>query len=523
MTMLGGEKKKILVVDDDITIRKLIKHHLVKNDYEVFEAEDAISGYQRLGENDIDLVLCDVVMDGIDGFTFCQKVREEEAYRVLPFIFVTARNSHEDKSKAHDVGGDEIITKPFELEDLLLRVRTLIRRAEVYKVHGAKNNISQSFTKEIPKILLVDDDPTLTKLFSHNLKKENYDCEVASSAVEAITLAKSTKPDIIVSDIMMPNIDGFTFRRMVLDDLQLKTIPFVFLTSKNNEQDILNAYDLEITDYVLKTTGPKVVVAKISAILNNLGKERQKIVTELSSAVDNMRIKMVPDKSPQFVDFVINQWHQPYQGIPGGDFIDYFQLDDNNLAIVLGDVMGKKWGAWYFTFAYAGLIRSALRMVIENEKNYAPSYILQQVNKSVYKDSKISEVFTTLSIVILNKEESSLKYSGAGDLPLIYKSANASLTRRVSARGLLLGFSEDGNFQDVSLQVNKGDSIFMLTDGIVESRNDSGEAFGTQKFDAVLNNIMPNDDSFGIIKREFEQFTNGRFEDDISMISVRLP
>jgi sigma-B regulation protein RsbU (phosphoserine phosphatase) len=308
----------------------------------------------------------------------------------------------------------------------------------------------------------------------------------------------------------------------VLEDLQLKSIPFVFLTSKNNEQDMLDAYDLEITDYVLKTTGPKVVAAKLSAIFNGLGKERQKIVTELSSAVDSMRIKMVPDKSPQFGNFLINQWHQPYQGIPGGDFIDYFQLDENHLAIVLGDVMGKKWGAWYFTFAYAGLIRSALRMVIENEKNFLPSHILQQVNKSVYKDSKISEVFTTLSVVILDKSESSLKYSGAGDLPLIYKSAETDQIQRLTAKGLLLGFSEDGNFQDVSLMLKKGDSIFMVTDGIIESRNTSGEAFGTQKFDSVLNNILPNDDSFAVIKTEFEQFTKNRFEDDISMIVVNV-
>lgn len=136
--MLPDEKKKILVVDDDLTIRKLIKHHLLKNEYEVFEAQDAIEGYQQLSQNNIDLVLCDVVMEGIDGFTFCQKVREEEKYKVLPFIFVTARNSHEDKSRAHEVGGDELITKPFDLKDLLLRVQTLLRRADIFKVHGVK-------------------------------------------------------------------------------------------------------------------------------------------------------------------------------------------------------------------------------------------------------------------------------------------------------------------------------------------------------------------------------------------------
>ena len=341
--MLPDEKKKILVIDDDLTIRKLIKHHLLNKNYEVSEATNAIDGYEQLSKANIDLVLCDVTMEGIDGFTFCKNVRQDEKYKVLPFIFVTARNSREDKSKALEVGGDELITKPFDMKDLILRIQTLLRRAEIFRIHGTKKNLSESFSKQIPKILLVDDDLSLTKLFSHSLNKENYNCIVANSAEEGFNIAKSISPDIIISDIMMPNIDGFTFRKMVLDDLQLKSIPFVFLTAKNNEKDILDGYNLDITDYVIKTSGTKVVVAKVSAILKSLGKERQKIVSELNSAVDNLRVKVVPDKSPEFGNFIINQWHQPFQGIPGGDFIDYFLLNEDNLAIILCGVMGKKW------------------------------------------------------------------------------------------------------------------------------------------------------------------------------------
>lgn len=520
--MLPDEKKKILVVDDDITVRSLFKHHLLKNDYNVFEAANGIEGFEQLKKTHIDLVLCDVIMDGIDGFTFCKNVRQEEKYKVLPFIFVTARNSHEDKSKAHEVGGDELITKPFDIKDVLLRVQTLLRRAEIFEAYGNKKNISESFSKQIPKVLLVDDDPSLTRLFSHSLKKENFECLVASSAEEGYNLAKYSVPDIIISDIMMPNIDGFAFRKMVLQTPKLKAIPFIFLTSKTDEKDILDGYDLDITDYVLKTSGTKVIVAKVSAILSSLGKERQKIVSELNSAVDNMRVKVVPDSSPEFGKFIINQWHQPFQGIPGGDFIDYFQLNDDNLAIILGDVMGKKWGAWYFTFAYAGYVRSSVRMVLQNTEDFSPSRILKQVNKSVYQDSKVSEVFTTLSVVILNKKNMTLKYSGAGDLPLIYKENIRGKIEKISSQGSLLGYSEDGNFEDVIINLKTGDSIFMVTDGIIESRNSLGEAFGTIKFHQILSETNLHDDDFAIIKHEFELFTGGQFEDDISMISIKI-
>jgi sigma-B regulation protein RsbU (phosphoserine phosphatase) len=203
--------------------------------------------------------------------------------------------------------------------------------------------------------------------------------------------------------------------------------------------------------------------------------------------------------------------------------MDYFQLNEDNLAIILGDVMGKKWGAWYFTFAYAGYIRSSVRMILQNVEDFVPSKILSQVNKSVYQDSKVSEVFTTLSIVILDKKNMMLKYSGAGDLPLLYKESHSGKIEKVNSKGTLLGFKEDGQFEDVMVNLKHGDSFFMVTDGIMESRNPAGEAFSEQKFYKILAETNSHEDDFEIIKSEFKSFTGGQFEDDISMINIRIP
>jgi phosphoserine phosphatase RsbU/P len=519
--MSSDGMKSVLIIDDDITVRKLISHHLKRNDYNVIEAEGSTQAFEKLKKGDIDLVLCDVTMEEMDGFTFCKKVRENENYRVLPFVFVTAKNSMEDKSKALEVGGDDIITKPFEIDDLLLKVKALIKRSEIYKIYGTKKNLEQNFKQQATKILLVDDDLSLAKLFQYNLKKAGFECDIADSAEQGIKQAKLSIPDIIISDIMMPVIDGFHFRKMLLADNSLKTIPFIFLTSKGGEDDILDGYDLGITDYVLKTAGPRVVVAKVTAIIKSLGKERQKVVTELHQAADSLRVKVVPDTSPNFEGFEIKLWHQPFHGIPGGDFIDYFQLDDNNLAVILGDVMGKKWGAWYFAFAYAGYVRSAIRVVLQTAKEFSPSEILQQVNKSVYKDAKVSEVFTTLSIVIINNKTKVLKYAGAGDLPIIYKSSANSICEKISSTGLLLGYAYDGNYQDISLNLLPSDLIFMLTDGIIESRNNEGVQFGKSRLNEVIEGISTQTDPLSKLKQEFISFTGEKFEDDISLITIK--
>ncbi len=520
--MPNDEKKSILVIDDDITIRKLLNHHLKKNNYTVFEAEGAFPAFDLLKKESIDLVLCDVTMEEMDGFSFCKKVRENENYRALPFVFVTAKTSMEDKSKALEAGGDDIITKPFDVNELLLKVQTLMRRSDIYKVYGTKKNLEQSFSESTSKILLVDDDQSLVKLFEYNLKKAGFDCEIAYSAEEGLKKAKAIQPDIIISDIMMPQVDGFEFRKRLLAEEELKSIPFVFLTSKSEETDILDGYDLGITDYVLKTAGPRVVVAKVSAILKSLGKERQKVVSELHHAADSLRVKVVPDNSPSFEGFEIEHWHVPFHGIPGGDFIDYFRMDDDNLAVILGDVMGKKWGAWYFAFAYAGYVRSAIRVALQTTKEFSPCDILQQVNKSVYQDAKVSEVFATLSIITINKKNKILKYTGAGDLPIIYKNAASGTVSRIQSKGLLLGFAENGNYEDSSINLESGDFIFLVTDGIIESRNAQGEQFGSKRMEQILKNIKPDQKPLETLKESFNAFTEGKFEDDISLIGIKF-
>ncbi|QQS35197.1 MAG: response regulator [Ignavibacteriales bacterium] len=519
--MNSDEKKSVLIIDDDITIRKLISHHLKIKDYSVLEATNPDEGFSQLNNQKVDLVLCDVTMGDMDGFSFCRKVRESEKYRLLPFVFVTAKNSIEDKSMALEAGGDDIITKPFDVNDLLIKVQALIRRSDIYKVYGAKKHLEQSFSSAMAKILIVDDDVSLAKLFQFNLNKAGFDCSIAISAEEGFKMAHMISPDLIISDIMMPGVDGYEFRKMLLADQQLKSIPFVFLTAKGNETDILDGYDLGIADYVVKTAGPRVVVAKVSAIIKSLGKEREKVVTELHDAADSLRAKVVPESFPELDGFDIKHWHIPFQGIPGGDFLDYFPLDDNHMAVVLGDVMGKKWGAWYFAFAYAGYVRSALRVVLQNAKGFTPSDILQRVNNSVYQDAKVSEVFATLSILVIDKQNKTVKYTGAGDLPIIYKNGTTGEMKRIQSNGLLLGFAAEGNYSDVFIQLNKNDLLFMLTDGIFESRNAAGEPFGSKKLMEVVAEVNDSVDALEKIKSEFSLFTNSKFEDDLSLIVIK--
>jgi sigma-B regulation protein RsbU (phosphoserine phosphatase) len=518
--MPADEKKSVLVVDDDITIRKLVSHHLKINNYNVHSAANPEEAFTDLDKNHVDIVLCDISMDKMDGFEFCEIVRRNEKFRSTPFVFISAKNTIEDKSKALEVGGDDYITKPFNVDELMLKVKSMIRRTEINRIYGGRKNIQATFSNALSKILVVDDDKSLLNLLQHNLNTAGYECRTADNVNEGMKIIKSFIPDLIIADVLMPEIDGFQFRDMLLKDPALASVPFVFLSHKASEEEILEGYSKDITDYILKDSKPQLFLAKVNAIIRSLAKERKKIVDEIHQAADYWNKSLTPDDLSGFENFSIKFWHEPFTGIPGGDFIDHFQLDKNHLAIVVGDVMGKKWGAWYFAYAYAGYIRSAVRSIIESGELFSPGKIISKVNNLVYKDSKVSEVFSTLSVLVIDNKNKSVKYSGAGDLPLFYKNGKTNEVRRIDSKGLLLGFAQDSEFNDFSMNISEGDLILLTTDGIIESTDLKGNQFGTQRLIQLMEKLDSNIPSMDTVKSELVKFTSGKFDDDISLVLV---
>jgi len=369
------------------------------------------------------------------------------------------------------------------------------------------------------KILLVEDEPNIAMLFKYNLNKAGYICETANNGKIGFEKVASFQPDLIISDIMMPEVDGFEFRKMLLADSGLAKIPFIFLTAKGSEEDILNGYDMDIEEYIIKTSSPRIVLAKIAAVLKVKAKEREKAVEEVHQAADNMKTKVVPDEFLQINGFKVQHWHQTFENIPGGDFIDYIKIDDDRGIIVLGDVMGKKWKAWYFAVAYAGYVRSAVRFGIQSSEEITPGKIMAGVNKSVYHDERISEVFITLTILLLNNKTNSITYAGAGDLPILHKSEKE--VRMINSDGILLGFDENTEYSDFSIELKHGDKIFLLTDGILESRNEEKEMYGKERLIKSIEDISLADVCLEKIKGDFINFTNNKFEDDVTIIALK--
>lgn len=120
---------KILVVDDDIAINELIKVNLELCGYKAIQAFDGIKGFALCKQEKPSLVILDVMMPEVDGFTVAQRIRKNDETKNTPILMLTALSELNDKVKGFNIGIDDYLVKPFEMEELQVRVRALLKRS----------------------------------------------------------------------------------------------------------------------------------------------------------------------------------------------------------------------------------------------------------------------------------------------------------------------------------------------------------------------------------------------------------
>ncbi len=120
---------KILVIDDDVAINELIKVNLELNGYNVLQAYDGTTGFAIAKQELPDLIILDVMMPEVDGYTVAQRIRQNPTTEETPILMLTALSQLNDKVKGFNIGVDDYLVKPFEMEELQVRVKALLKRS----------------------------------------------------------------------------------------------------------------------------------------------------------------------------------------------------------------------------------------------------------------------------------------------------------------------------------------------------------------------------------------------------------
>ncbi len=134
----------ILIIEDDKIVGKTIERCLRVDDYRVTIAESGVEGLQAARRNPPDLVILDVVMPGMDGYAVCTEMRHDAMLAEVPILFLTARAKDEDKIAGLTSGADDYMTKPFNVDELLLRIQAILRRARRSQVESEGQTLSKA-------------------------------------------------------------------------------------------------------------------------------------------------------------------------------------------------------------------------------------------------------------------------------------------------------------------------------------------------------------------------------------------
>jgi DNA-binding response OmpR family regulator len=124
---MPAKKTTILAVDDDLQLLKIVTHNLRAEGYQVLTAREGKDALEMIERESPDLVLLDIMLPTMDGLQVCQRVRE---FSAVPIVMITALGQNQDKIKGLDLGADDYLTKPFRVDELLARVRAVLRRAQ---------------------------------------------------------------------------------------------------------------------------------------------------------------------------------------------------------------------------------------------------------------------------------------------------------------------------------------------------------------------------------------------------------
>lgn len=180
---------KILVIDDDIAINELIKVNLELAYYKVVSALDGNKGYALAKQEMPDLIILDVMMPEVDGYTVAKRIRENPSTKDIPIIMLTALNMLQNKVQGFNIGVDDYLCKPFEMEELLVRIKALLKRSNnIPKSIAVKEVLTQGDITLIPETYSVEINGKQAKVTPIefdiiNLLMQNYGNMVSSSKI----------------------------------------------------------------------------------------------------------------------------------------------------------------------------------------------------------------------------------------------------------------------------------------------------------------------------------------------------
>jgi len=374
------------------------------------------------------------------------------------------------------------------------------------------------------KILVVDDISTNRIILNQTLSAlGDYAVVEAVNGREAIEQFEKEKPDLILMDIMMPDMDGCQATTVIKEKMGEDYTPIIFITALSSDDSLVTALASGGDDFITKPFNVDVLESKINAHLRIRELSQQLNLKNKLLSRFNLRLMAEQELIEHFFESAIQQsfldeklirYHMSSMSTFNGDLLLAERAPDGGLYLVMGDFTGHGLTAAMGTLPVAMIF---FKMVSER---YAVGDIAREINVQLNKLMP-SGMFFVASVIEINARGNIMSV-WMGGMPESYLLGNnGKFKKEIHSQHMPLGILSDNEF-DSSIQVfdvEHGDKVYLYSDGVVEAKNAKGELFGNERLKNTL--IKEKNDRFDNVLKTLNEFTGDNNQnDDITLVEL---
>jgi len=270
MNAMVDESFSLLVVDDNAMNRDMLARRLARDGYEITTATGGREALQLVKEQKFDLVLLDILMPDVDGYMVLEKLKADEQTREIPVVMLTAVHEMDSVVRCFEMGVEDYLTKPFNIPFVKSRISSCLRGAGV-KGENNKKDLQAQHPEQ--RLLIVDDNAMNRDMLARRLEREGYHITTASGGIQALELVNNEHFDMVLLDILMPDMDGYEVLEELKKNEASRDIPVIMLTAVNEVESVKHCIDLGAEDYLIKPFNAVLLKSRIAATLLSKGKK----------------------------------------------------------------------------------------------------------------------------------------------------------------------------------------------------------------------------------------------------------
>lgn len=369
------------------------------------------------------------------------------------------------------------------------------------------------------RIVVIDDNANDLQVTRRFLERRGYDAVPALSGEEGLALARQQLPDAIIVDYRMPVMDGFEVARRIKADPELQTIPVLMLTGADSADNVVEGLNAGADDFVTKGSDIEVLVARLRALLrvkayqDQLRRMNQQMTRDLQIA-RRVQEALVPHGTYSSARLEIRSAYIPSETL-SGDFYDYFAQDDRTYLFV-ADVSGHGLPAAILV----SLLKSYIHTEASTDRSLAE--FMTRLNNFLFSVSLPSQFATA---ALFRMENHHVVYSNAAHPPFLLHRRSTGRTILHEQPSNLLGAIPNLLFEEHSLAVDAGDTLFVYTDGLTDRIDRTGDFYSIDRVASVLD--RSGGESLETVYEAISDDIRGfaateEFKDDIAFVVTRF-